>query len=52
MTKEEAIKDAKKNAELNKLDNVEFYVGKAEEVVPKMYKQGKRANVVVVDPPR
>ena len=49
---EEAIKDAKKNAEINKLDNVEFYVGKAEDVVPNMYKQGKRANVVVVDPPR
>lgn len=49
---EEAIKDAKKNANINKLDNVEFYVGKAEEVVPRMYKQGKRANVVVVDPPR
>ena len=28
------------------------YVGKAEEVIPKMYKEGKRANVVVVDPPR
>jgi len=49
---EEAIKDAKINAKINNLDNVEFYVGKAEEVVPKMYKQGKRANVVVVDPPR
>ena len=49
---EEAIKDAKRNAEINNLDNVEFYVGKAEDVVPKMYKQGKRANVVVVDPPR
>ncbi|QJA10000.1 23S rRNA (uracil(1939)-C(5))-methyltransferase RlmD [Romboutsia sp. CE17] len=49
---EDAIKDAKINANLNKLDNVEFYVGKAEEVVPKMYKEGKTANVVVVDPPR
>jgi len=49
---EEAIKDAKINAKINNLDNVEFYVGKAEEIVPKMYKQGKRANVVVVDPPR
>ena len=37
---------------INNMDNVEFYVGKAEEVVPKMYKEGKRANVVVVDPPR
>lgn len=49
---EDAIKDAKINANLNKLYNVEFYVGKAEEIVPKMYKEGKTANVVVVDPPR
>ena len=49
---EDAIKDAKRNAKRNNMDNVEFYVGKAEEVVPKMYKEGKRANVVVVDPPR
>lgn len=49
---EDAIKDAKINAKINNMDNVEFYVGKAEEVVPKMYKEGKRANVVVVDPPR
>ena len=49
---EAAIEDAKINAKLNKLDNTEFYAGKAEEVVPKMYKEGKTANVVVVDPPR
>ena len=49
---EAAIEDAKINAKLNNLDNVEFYAGKAEEVVPKMYKEGKTANVVVVDPPR
>lgn len=49
---EDAIKDAKINAKLNNLDNVEFYVGKAEEVVPKMYREGKSANVVVIDPPR
>lgn len=49
---EDAIKDAKRNAKINNMDNVEFYVGKAEEVVPKMYKEGKRANIVVVDPPR
>lgn len=48
----DAIKDAKINAKLNKLDNTEFFVGKAEEVVPKLYKEGKAANVVVVDPPR
>ena len=49
---EDAIKDAKINAKLNNLNNVEFYVGKAEEVVPIMYSEGKSANVVVVDPPR
>ncbi|MGL4912428.1 MAG: 23S rRNA (uracil(1939)-C(5))-methyltransferase RlmD [Romboutsia sp.] len=49
---EDAIKDAEINAGINNLDNVEFYVGKAEEVVPSMYKEGKTANVVVVDPPR
>ena len=49
---EDAIKDAKINAKLNNLNNVEFYGGKAEEVVPKMYSEGKTANVVVVDPPR
>ncbi|WP_101773914.1 23S rRNA (uracil(1939)-C(5))-methyltransferase RlmD [Peptostreptococcus faecalis] len=49
---EDAIKDAKINAELNKLKNTEFFVGKAEEVVPKLYKEGVSANVVVVDPPR
>ena len=49
---EDAIKDARINAKLNNLDNTEFFVGKAEEVVPKLYKDGKIANVVVVDPPR
>lgn len=49
---EDAIKDARINAKLNNLVNTEFFVGKAEEVVPKLYKDGKTANVVVVDPPR
>lgn len=48
----DAIKDAKINAKLNRLENTEFFVGKAEEIVPKLYKEGKTANVVVVDPPR
>ena len=49
----EAIDDARKNAKLNGIDNAKFFVGKAEEVVPKMYKeQGITADVVVVDPPR
>ena len=49
----EAIDDARKNAKLNDIENVEFFVGKAEEVVPKMYKEyGITGDVVVVDPPR
>ena len=49
----QAIEDAKKNAELNHLDNTEFYVGKAEEVLPDWYEQNqKRVDVIVVDPPR
>jgi 23S rRNA (uracil1939-C5)-methyltransferase len=49
---EDAIADARVNASMNNLDNTEFYAGKAEEVVPKLYKEGKTADVVVVDPPR
>lgn len=49
----EAIEDARKNAELNSISNVEFYEGKAEEVLPRMYREGGiRADVIVVDPPR
>lgn len=57
----QAIEDAKSNAALNKIANVEFFVGKAEEVLPEFYEQArKRAsdkdmlhpNVIVVDPPR
>ena len=49
----EAIDDAKRNAALNHMDNVEFFVGKAEEVVPAQYeKTGIHPDVIVVDPPR
>ncbi|MDE7019173.1 MAG: 23S rRNA (uracil(1939)-C(5))-methyltransferase RlmD [Lachnospiraceae bacterium] len=49
----EAIADARENAKLNGLTNVEFHVGKAEEVLPEKYeKEGIRADVIVVDPPR
>lgn len=48
-----AIEDAKKNARLNQIENAEFYVGKAEEVLPEKYeKDGVYADVIVVDPPR
>ncbi|MDZ5473624.1 23S rRNA (uracil(1939)-C(5))-methyltransferase RlmD [Bacillus sp. 31A1R] len=48
----EAIEDAKRNAELNDINNVEFEVGEAETVIPNWYKQGITADVLVVDPPR
>lgn len=48
----EAIDDAKRNARLNAMENVEFAVGEAEKIIPWWYAQGIRADVVVVDPPR
>lgn len=49
----EAIEDAKQNALLNGYENTEFFVGKAEEVLPEKYeKEGIHADVIVVDPPR
>ena len=49
----QAIKDARRNAELNRMENVEFFVGKAEEVLPEKYeKEHIYADVIVVDPPR
>ncbi|ADU28744.1 23S rRNA (uracil(1939)-C(5))-methyltransferase RlmD [Evansella cellulosilytica] len=48
----EAISDAKKNAQLNGIENVDFAVGEAEKVMPWWYAQGIRADVIVVDPPR
>ena len=49
----EAIDDARANASRNGIDNVEFFVGKAEEVLPEQYeKHHIYADVIVVDPPR
>ena len=61
----QAIDDARKNAEINGIENVEFFVGKAEEVLPRWYRENEgaeaglrgdrsraRADVIVVDPPR
>ena len=61
----QAIDDARKNAEINGIENAEFFVGKAEEVLPWWYRENEgaeaglrgegsrtRADVIVVDPPR
>ena len=48
-----AIDNARINAKSNGFDNTEFYVGKAEEVLPRLYKEkGIHADVIVTDPPR
>lgn len=51
----QAIEDAKRNAAINEITNAEFFVGAAEEVLPKKYKESNgrmKADVIVVDPPR
>lgn len=60
----QAISDARENAKINGIENAEFFVGKAEEVLPQWYREHEReedsrgdddrarAEVIVVDPPR
>lgn len=49
---EEAIKDAKQNAEINNVDNIEFIQGDVEVAFNKMLDNGVKPSVVIVDPPR
>lgn len=49
---ESAILDAKRNAELNHVKNVEFIAGDVPRVLPDLFQNGARPDVVVVDPPR
>ncbi|MDP3387199.1 MAG: 23S rRNA (uracil-5-)-methyltransferase RumA, partial [Eubacteriales bacterium] len=44
--------DANENARKNKIDNIDFYCGEAEEIFPKLHDQGIDADVVIIDPPR
>ena len=49
----EAIEDARVNASINGIDNAEFFVGAAEEILPRKYKEENiYADLIVVDPPR
>ncbi|MBP7073587.1 MAG: 23S rRNA (uracil(1939)-C(5))-methyltransferase RlmD, partial [Clostridia bacterium] len=48
----QAINNAKENARLNGVKNVEFLVGESEIVIPELYRKGIKADVIVVDPPR
>ena len=48
----QAIENANINAKENNVDNVEFFVGESEIVIPDLINKGIKADVVVVDPPR
>lgn len=47
----QAIRDAKENAERNGITNAEFYVGKAEEVLPEFYEKLSRESAMVQKAP-
>ncbi|HEO2382324.1 TPA: 23S rRNA (uracil(1939)-C(5))-methyltransferase RlmD [Streptococcus agalactiae] len=48
----EAIQDAKENALHMGFTNTHYEAGKAEDINPRWYSEGFRANALIVDPPR
>lgn len=48
----QAIDNARQNARRNDINNAEFRVGAAEDVLPQLVDGGLRPDVIVVDPPR
>ncbi|NXL92580.1 TRM2A methyltransferase, partial [Alectura lathami] len=49
----EAVQDAKVNAQINELNNIEFHCGKAEDIVPSLINILAPQNLItIVDPPR
>ncbi|NXN32607.1 TRM2A methyltransferase, partial [Nycticryphes semicollaris] len=50
---QEAVQDAKANAQINELNNIEFHCGKAEDIVPSLINIMAPQNLItIVDPPR
>ena len=49
---ESAVQDARKNARINGIDNIEFICSDARKASVDLVKQGIKADVVFVDPPR
>lgn len=47
-----AVENARENAKLNGIKNVRYFCGAAEEIAPKLMKNGLRPNVIFLDPPR
>ncbi len=48
----EAVENARRNAERNGIANAVFHAGPAEELLPRMVRDGMRCDAVLVDPPR
>jgi len=48
----QAVADAKVNASLNCINNLKFFHGQAEELLPQLVHEGYRADIMVVNPPR
>lgn len=49
----QAIENARENAAINQITNADFFVGKAEDILPEAYeKKHIHADIIVVDPPR
>ncbi len=50
---EQAIEDAKYNAKINNINNIEFFAGDVEEIFPKIIEKNNiKPSTVFVDPPR
>jgi len=49
---EEAIEDAKRNAEINGIKNAEFYAADAAKTLEIIKKSGNKPDIITVDPPR
>ncbi|ASN13156.1 23S rRNA (uracil(1939)-C(5))-methyltransferase RlmD [Latilactobacillus sakei] len=49
---ESAVMDARHNAKINAIDNVEFTLGKAEDVMAQWQTDGLQVDALIVDPPR
>ena len=47
-----AVENARRNAERNGIPNAVFHAGPAEDLLPRMVKDGMRCDAVIVDPPR
>lgn len=48
----DAIRDAKENARLNQVSNAEFFCADAAQAAQRFAQEGKKPDVIVIDPPR